>query len=399
MGRATGPGGKAMTESDSLYVFRRAEDARRFNPRGPGGTAYFENLPFALASGGGTPPPSLLRATFPGYPMPYIRLVRGIDYLVGEGIDVLNLSLGPSSGNFDPSDPLQIATRFAHDCGIPVVVAAGNVGPANGTLQLLALAPWTVAVGATDRGGHELLDSSSRGTPGTRGPTVVGVGYPEVVLIAVDSAPRDFLPGTSFAAARISRALLLIRKCLLLLADSLRDVQQDRWSPESHPIAFSLLGLADTGVDPRALSPLPPEVSALLKTGGESVRLPRDERERRWSSRVLARLRDVGLRPASTPSPGLITRALQMSAKPMEGYRPHEVGAGFVSLEGVEELFSSLTPSRLAILLCSATTTAHVMHLEETLDRELGPLWSRPFVQTLRTYFHDGHRLAVAKVI
>jgi len=73
-----------------------------------------------------------------------------LNYAFRKGVDVLVLSLGPSRTEFDPDDPLQVATKAAYDRNIPVVVAAGNFGP--GKLQALARAPWVVSVGAGRRG-------------------------------------------------------------------------------------------------------------------------------------------------------------------------------------------------------------------------------------------------------
>ena len=382
----------------TLYVFRRAEDARRFNEPEVGRRADFKVLPFAfLPPGAPAPASKLLRSSFAKYPLDHARLLMGIDWLVDPpgDIDVLNLSLGPKSGAFDRKDPLQIATRYAHAHGIPVVVAAGNEGPGEATLQPLAQAPWTIAVGACDPGGEHLLDTSSRGRRGGRGPTVVALGHSEIVIVG----HADFEPGTSFAAARISRLALWTRKCLELILHNVRDARSGNWTPESPPVGLPVLGLADTGVDPRALDPPPPEVQAVLDAGRDSVRWARDERERHWISRWLEDMKRYELPLTLEIGPDLVRRALQFMASPMPGYRRSEVGAGYVDLPQVCAFFATLTPGRLTALLSREMTLAHQMKIAETLDLELGPLWSEPFVETTRTYFYFGHRLAVAKVM
>jgi serine protease AprX len=79
------------------------------------------------------------------------------------GIRVVNNSWG-SSGEFDPDDPIVIATKKAADRNIVVVFSGGNSGPGLDTLNIYAKAPWVIGVAAgTKEGG--LIDFSSRGTP------------------------------------------------------------------------------------------------------------------------------------------------------------------------------------------------------------------------------------------
>ena len=79
------------------------------------------------------------------------------------GIRVINNSWG-SSGEFDPDDPIVIATKRAADRNIVVVFSGGNSGPGLDTLNIYAKAPWVIGVAAgTKEGG--LAGFSSRGTP------------------------------------------------------------------------------------------------------------------------------------------------------------------------------------------------------------------------------------------
>jgi serine protease AprX len=78
-------------------------------------------------------------------------------------IRVISNSYG-GGGAFNPDDPVNIATKAAHDANITVVFAAGNSGPGRDTLNPYAKAPWVIGVGAgTKEGG--LATFSSRGTP------------------------------------------------------------------------------------------------------------------------------------------------------------------------------------------------------------------------------------------
>lgn len=78
------------------------------------------------------------------------RVRAGIELCVQKGVDILVLSLGPPRTEFDPDDPLQVATKAAYDRNVPVVVAAGNFEP--GKLQALARVPWVISVGAVNGG-------------------------------------------------------------------------------------------------------------------------------------------------------------------------------------------------------------------------------------------------------
>ncbi|WP_462410163.1 S8 family serine peptidase [Neobacillus sp. Marseille-QA0830] len=92
--------------------------------------------------------------------------IGGFDYAMKNQaryhIRVITNSWG-SSGDFDPYDPINIASKAAYDQGITVLFAAGNDGPAENTHNPYAKAPWviSVAAGAKD---HTLADFSSRGT-------------------------------------------------------------------------------------------------------------------------------------------------------------------------------------------------------------------------------------------
>lgn len=76
-------------------------------------------------------------------------------------IRVVNNSFGSSFSLFDPDDPINQATKAAHDAGIVVVFAAGNsstemsIGPNS-------VAPWVISVGAGTLS-HQRADFSSGG--------------------------------------------------------------------------------------------------------------------------------------------------------------------------------------------------------------------------------------------
>jgi len=79
------------------------------------------------------------------------------------GIRVISNSWG-GGGDFDPDNPINIASKAAHDSNIVVLFAAGNSGPGRDTHNPYAKAPWVISVAAgTKEGG--LASFSSRGLP------------------------------------------------------------------------------------------------------------------------------------------------------------------------------------------------------------------------------------------
>jgi serine protease AprX len=77
-------------------------------------------------------------------------------------IRVSSNSWGSGDGtDYDPADPVNVATRMLYDAGVSVVFAASNSGGPN-TLNQYATSPWVVSVAASDKQ-LKLADFSSRG--------------------------------------------------------------------------------------------------------------------------------------------------------------------------------------------------------------------------------------------
>jgi len=136
---------------------------------------------------------------------------KGYTYPDEEIITAVNLSFGaPDDG--DPDNPIRVACRkvvTAHEkymgYRMMVIAAAGNQGPAPGSICSPACDPEVFAVGSCSFVPFEIMPTSSRG------PTKEGYTKPDVVFfgsnIAVASATGDddytIKSGTSFAAPYI----------------------------------------------------------------------------------------------------------------------------------------------------------------------------------------------------
>ncbi|WP_349409986.1 S8 family serine peptidase [Pseudalkalibacillus sp. SCS-8] len=87
-------------------------------------------------------------------------------------IRVVTNSWGSTSDagtDFDPEDPINIATKKLYDRNIVVVFSAGNSGPGESTISgNYKKAPWVITVAAGDKQGG-LADFSSRGVKGKGG--------------------------------------------------------------------------------------------------------------------------------------------------------------------------------------------------------------------------------------
>ncbi|WP_202619323.1 S8 family serine peptidase [Ornithinimicrobium cavernae] len=123
--------------------------------------------------------------------------VGGLDYAAvnqfrfADPIRVTSNSWG-SSGPFDPTHPVNVASYELYKRGIVSVFAAGNDGPGEDTHNPYSQAPWVISVGAGEKDGR-LADFSSRGKRGESGTFTMPDGtswvyrnQPDVVATGVD---------------------------------------------------------------------------------------------------------------------------------------------------------------------------------------------------------------------
>jgi serine protease AprX len=229
------------------------------SPTGSGIVAPVENLPTSDSSSGhgthcagivgglgtasngwykGVAPGAKLIGVGTGDTLFIFYAVEGFDYVISHrsqyNIKVVSNSWGTSvdpGTPFDPNDPVNVASKAAHDAGIAVCFAAGNEGPGTDTLNPYSVAPWVIGVAAGNKDGKTLADFSSRGryadsffhptitAPGagivsTRAPNTV---LPPLGLVDGDTdIQTEWLPyyttmsGTSMATPHIAGVVALL---------------------------------------------------------------------------------------------------------------------------------------------------------------------------------------------
>lgn len=352
----------------------------------PPADGEFKHLPF-LTIPHGTEPPFPAKRTWPSYGLDRLRLLRALDWFLGLPLDVLRLSLG-FHGPFDPEEPLQVGLRALVARGTTVVVSAGNDGPRNGTLQELARGAWVISVGATDKSGT-LLRQSSRGVPGGLGPTVVADG--------TDLVQPPMEPGTSFAAPRVAHVAAFLARSLVLSEVDLRAAVQGPWDLIGPPVALPQVGFADTGIAPSFQQARGPAVRPILEAGGTAAQLARDDRERRWYQELVEELRAAGAVCTVTVNPTVVRRAVELVARPLRAER-HEEGAGFVDSQLAQALIHDLVPSRWLGIFCPEAVEGLGFERLRALDGRLGPLWDAVRAALLFDLFFTGVILSVARV-
>lgn len=213
-------------------------------------------------------------------------------------IRVISNSWG-GSGAFDPNDPINLATRIAHDqYNMIVVFAAGNSGPGKDSLNPYAKAPWVIGVAAgTKEGG--LAGFSSRGTSKA---DRLGNSDPNDDY----DAPTITAPGTGreFASSsgKFTSDVISVRSASNIFANGLD---------------------ADTEI-PVAYVPYYTQIS------GTSMATP-------FIAGTVALMLDAD----PTLSPDEVKTILTQTASRMPGFEDFEVGAGYVNVHAaVDKVFN-----------------------------------------------------------
>ena len=114
--------------------------------------------------------------------LPLIAIIGAYDYLLVHQFDynirVINNSWGSTlaDSELDPANPINLATRTAHDRNITVVFAAGNQGTAADAINPYSTMAWTISVAAGEKQGLGTPASfTSRGVNNGGSPDVAGM--------------------------------------------------------------------------------------------------------------------------------------------------------------------------------------------------------------------------------
>jgi serine protease AprX len=212
-------------------------------------------------------------------------------------IRVVSNSYG-SFSEFQPDDPINVASRAAYDSGIVVVFAGANAGPTKDTYNRYAKAPWVIGVAAgTKEGG--LASFSSRGVSADERLTD---GDP----LNDFNAPTITAPGTGreFAsnASKFTSDYVAARSTSNVTANGLD---------------------ADAELEPTMI-PFYTQIS------GTSMATP-------YVAGVVALMLDAD----PTLTPDAVRQIITETATRMPGYADHEVGAGYVNAyAAVDKVFN-----------------------------------------------------------
>ncbi|MBD0709511.1 MULTISPECIES: S8 family peptidase [unclassified Streptomyces] len=143
-------------------------------------------------------------------------IIAGMEWAVAQGADVVSMSLGNPEPT-DCTDPMSVAAEeLARNEGTLFVIAAGNSGPALGTVSSPGCAPGVLTVGATDRDDATAYFSS-------RGPTLgqhtlkPEIAAPGVGISAAAAGGRGLyayqsMSGTSMATPHVAGAAAIVKQ-------------------------------------------------------------------------------------------------------------------------------------------------------------------------------------------
>ncbi len=187
-----------------------------------------------------------LRALGPDGSGSLLNVINAIGFCISKkdayNIRVINLSLGMPVFSHFYEDPLCIATAYAVQAGITVVVSAGNNGSSDdqvlmGGINSPGSAPWVITVGATKTRGTVARDDDDVTTFSSRGPTAydglfkpdlvapgneiagplaqgchIAENYPELSVPLSDGSDDGYtrLSGTSMATPMVSGTVALM---------------------------------------------------------------------------------------------------------------------------------------------------------------------------------------------
>jgi len=140
-----------------------------------------------------------------------VGIIGAFDYLLANqyeyNIRVINNSWGSklTAAGISPNNPINVASRVAHDRNIAVVFAAGNSKDTPTSINPYSTMPWTISVAAGEKQGlGSPADFSSRGVDNGTGADVAGM--PADPDARPNLRPDITAPGVDIKSARLRGA-------------------------------------------------------------------------------------------------------------------------------------------------------------------------------------------------
>ncbi|MCL2699065.1 MAG: S8 family peptidase [Defluviitaleaceae bacterium] len=147
-----------------------------------------------------------------------VEMLAGLQWTMDNrekyNIRIINLSVG--AADFSKRDPLVRAVEAAWDSGVCVVAAAGNNGPAPGSVTSPGVSRKVITVGASDDADTVEIEGNAVQNYSGRGPTLDCIVKPDVLAPGADiisaKAEGNYIKmsGTSMATPIVSGAVALL---------------------------------------------------------------------------------------------------------------------------------------------------------------------------------------------
>ena len=144
-------------------------------------------------------------------------IIAGMEWAVGQGADVVSMSLGSPGNPGDCTDPIASAAQsLSTTSNALFVIAAGNTGPANNTVTSPSCAPAALTVGAVDRSDVPAV-FSSRGPVANTHILKPEIAAPGVGISAARAGGRGAdayvsMSGTSMATPHVAGAAAIVKQ-------------------------------------------------------------------------------------------------------------------------------------------------------------------------------------------
>lgn len=144
-------------------------------------------------------------------------IIAGMEWAVGQGADIVSMSLGSAGDPGDCTDPIASAAQsLSSSSSALFVIAAGNTGPANNTVTSPSCAPAALTVGAVDRADVPAW-FSSRGPVANTHVLKPEIAAPGVGISAARAGGRGAdayvgMSGTSMATPHVAGAAAILKQ-------------------------------------------------------------------------------------------------------------------------------------------------------------------------------------------